>query len=207
MFLGALWARLFFQSFPHTRGDVPNSGTERSPRSKFSPHTWGCSGRGSGRTARRSVFPTHVGMFRSQIPTIVSSFGFPHTRGDVPMPSTRARSALMFSPHTWGCSASALAYLVPIDVFPTHVGMFRTASASRPQNRRFPHTRGDVPHLELLLEDAVQFSPHTWGCSSRPPRHRGGPVVFPTHVGMFRDARLAVGLTACFPHTRGDVPS
>ena len=54
----------FNRSFPHTRGDVPPAHRTASCHRFFSPHTWGCSENPSPSSSRRSLFPTHVGMFR-----------------------------------------------------------------------------------------------------------------------------------------------
>ena len=53
-----------FDSFPHSRGDVPRRRDRSSRSSRFSPLTWGCSAHNRRSAVRQFVFPTHVGMFR-----------------------------------------------------------------------------------------------------------------------------------------------
>ena len=71
-------------SFPHSRGDVPSRRRNPVPGSTFSPLTWGCSDGEIIWEKEPSVFPTHVGMFRSMEQSGIRRLRFPHSRGDVP---------------------------------------------------------------------------------------------------------------------------
>ena len=111
-----------------------------------------------------------------------------------------------FSPHAWGCSDFTLTSNATVEVFPTRVGMFRKSGFRSRRRRSFPHTRGDVPCLDLIYPFGKLFSPHAWGCSG----HRRLPLrprdVFPTRVGMFLAVDASPVYYIRFPHTRGDVP-
>ena len=132
--------------------------------------------------------------------------GFPHSRGDVPGKHLHAAQEIKFSPLTWGCSVDVNGLQRTGDVFPTHVGMFRSARPLRSRRDCFPHSRGDVPyHLRGCLHDP-SFSPLTWGCSEEIRREAEFELVFPTHVGMFREADNVIAIAYSFPHSRGDVP-
>jgi len=51
------------------------------------------------------------------------------------------------------------------------------------------------------------FSPHAWGCTDPKRIYRGHESVFPTRVGMYREACPMIPVGLRFPHTRGDVPT
>ena len=110
-------------SFPHARGDVPGASPCIYGRAPFSPRTWGCSG-----WQVASVFPTHVGMFRFRSLRYSCCSCFPHARGDVPARARSSARVAAFSPRTWGCSVRRELLAIAEEVFPTHVGMFRSGS-------------------------------------------------------------------------------
>ena len=70
----------------------------------------------------------------------------------------------------------------------------------------FPHARGDVPSRVAFWMISKSFSPRPWGCSVRRLRRTNDLPVFPTPVGMFRDAPHLRARQTRFPHARGDVP-
>ncbi len=132
------------------------------------------------------VFPTRVGMYR--VCTLFNRLHirFPHTRGDVPVSCTRYGMRRKFSPHAWGCTGRLACH--------------------RWQGHRFPHTRGDVPRPAFRLGAKHAFSPHAWGCTGERDWVSDRYHVFPTRVGMYRQADRESGRGRSFPHTRGDVP-
>ena len=69
------------------------------------------------------VLPTRVGMVRVQPLGVQPLGGSPHTRGDGPPETNPDYTALMFSPHAWGWSASGTRDWSGIAVLPTRVGM------------------------------------------------------------------------------------
>jgi len=91
-------------------------------------------------------------------------------------------------------------------VFPTRVGMYRTAESAGRIGACFPHTRGDVPHPAVATGGRVKFSPHAWGCTVIKDLASIPGFVFPTRVGMYRAPRHPPPAPLRFPHTRGDVP-
>ena len=70
--------------FPRIRGDVPPAVRAPTAVTTFSPHTRGCSLRGSDMIHVPSVFPAYAGMFRPPIAQPINLLGFPRIRGDVP---------------------------------------------------------------------------------------------------------------------------
>ena len=179
-------ANLSRRSFPHTRGDGPLRSSCCARYIWFSPHAWGWSVCSYFLCRLLSVFPTRVGMVRSDRVAKSVALRFPHTRGDGPRTINKFILVIVFSPHAWGWSAIRAKLLALSGVFPTRVGMVRRDNKSRDRRRCFPHTRGDGPetiHSETL---AAQFSPHAWGWSV---------VNLP-----FQPQRVS------FPHTRGDGP-
>ena len=71
-------------------------------------------------------------------------------------------------------------------VFPTHVGMARTATSLPRMAGRVPHTRGDGPKKEKINQLIAECSPHTWGWPVLFILGSYKHHVFPTHVGMAR---------------------
>jgi len=134
------------------------------------------------------------------------TIGFPHSRGDGPRPARSIQTRRRFSPLTWGWSDLQQVVAARDRVFPTHVGMVRCALRTRLRIRSFPHSRGDGPRRGRLLLDLGSFSPLTWGWSARHRERTGQQRVFPTHVGMVRDARVSHDCPGRFPHSRGDGP-
>ena len=74
-----MWVR-----FPHTRGGVP--GPSADPADLL------------------LVFPTHVGVYLTDVVPGLIPAGFPHTRGGVPVYPSSELEYMTFSPHTWGCT-------------------------------------------------------------------------------------------------------
>ena len=70
----------------------------------------------------------------------------------------------------------------------------------------FPHTRGDGPLWICEFRFSELFSPHAWGWSVAGPCFGLWYRVFPTRVGMVREASQPRTLEDGFPHTRGDGP-
>ena len=56
-----------------------------------------------------------------------------------------------------------------------------------------------------LLRQLLASSPRTWGCFSGMFPKTYAETVFPTHVGVFLDQRLAADLEQSLPHARGGV--
>ena len=109
------------------------------------------------------VFPTHVGMDRSERRTEMRAKGIPHTRGDGPRDGVTYTGEHMYSPHTWGWTAARAAAVGCGAVFPTHVGMDRDPGRHYRAMHRIPHTRGDGPWRRPLHISGPWYSPHTWG--------------------------------------------
>ena len=157
----------------------------------------------------------------------VRGLRFPHTRGGVPHSRQKGNGKTWFSPHTWGCTVSAVPSLPTLNVFRTHVGVYLQGAKANFPEGSFPHTRGGVPTGDAITGATITFSPHTWGCTyqcAQPkfqmmvfPTHVGVylvfrkivviGVVFPTHVGVYLNARHFFTHRTRFPHTRGGVPS
>ena len=156
--------------FPHARGDVPAVHLPRGGGIDFSPRPWGCSGNQTPAPAVLGLFPTPVGMFRRNTPTPAKAQTFPHARGDVPLLGGDGREERVFSPRPWGCSVGSVVRALRHDLFPTPVGMFRSARGSSIRAGSFPHARGDVPHYDRAQGGFVSFSPRPWGCSALRPR-------------------------------------
>ncbi len=109
---------------PHTRGGVSERSCIFRRLARSSPHTWGCFYGLQCKSGKRSVFPTHVGVFPALFYLLHPSLCLPHTRGGVSdrraVCWTRNRS----SPHAWGCFRHQRLVPAATTVFPTRVGVF-----------------------------------------------------------------------------------
>ena len=200
----AIWNTLV--GFPRIRGDVPSRAGLDKLRSRFSPHTRGCSGHFRMLKPHQNVFPAYAGMFRRFRPGCGLLARFLRIRGDVPLIAATAPSVRLFSPHTRGCS-----YIIGVDVsphlvFPAYAGMFLIRCLAAATAVGFPRIRGDVPYLGKTPGPRTRFSPHTRGCSGCCTDSGGLIIVFPAYAGMFRTT-CGTHWTPCgFPRIRGDVP-
>ncbi len=192
--------------FPHPRGDGPIVYGNLPLGLAFSPPAWGWPLCGIFRQPRLEVFPTRVGMARGLSFLFSLLLRFPHPRGDGPDSPTAPLIHISFSPPAWGWPFF-LPLLGPLFfVFPTRVGMARSTSGPGERKARFPHPRGDGPHSSDVADSETWFSPPAWGWPARRavlPRRIG---VFPTRVGMARQATAPGVDAARFPHPRGDGP-
>ncbi len=132
-----------------------------------------------------AVFPTHVGVFHERALEHAHHDRLPHACGGVSIPALAA-----------GCGSS---------VFPTHVGVFPSLLRSPQGPRGLPHACGGVSirgnHVALVEES----SPRMWGCFSSAFTRVSPNAVFPTHVGVFLQARFGYDGKIRLPHACGGV--
>ncbi len=145
-------------------------------------------------------------MFRRRCRARGRGRAFPHSRGDVPRRICSSGVHTSFSPLAWGCSEALDLADDTLSLFPTRVGMFRTAPRACSTAAPFPHSRGDVPGTDHRQAKYRNFSPLAWGCSGGAPMSSPHGRLFPTRVGMFRGPGLSPASPLSFPHSRGDVP-
>ena len=120
-----------------------------------------------------SLFPTHVGVYRSKLLLAKRYLPLPHARGGVPQRLTLYIGGPDSSPRTWGCTESGQILSVRLRLFPTHVGVYRLRSAPRRWGRSLPHARGGVPSYGLHPLMRRISSPRTWGCTEAEKVLRG----------------------------------
>ena len=163
--LAAIWHSSI--RFPHMRGGVPLDSESTRTVGMFSPHAWGCTESPLIKIGATGVFPTCVGVYRVRHHRSDHTGSFPHMRGGVPeAPAGRVRR-MSFSPHAWGCTGHSGPKPAGRHVFPTCVGVYRSAWRSTLRSTRFPHMRGGVPPLAAICAFFHTFSPHAWGCTVR----------------------------------------
>ncbi len=170
------------ERLPHTRGGVSELVYKARRDFMSSPHTWGCFYGLQCKSGKRSVFPTHVGVFPALFYLLHPSLCLPHTRGGVSdrraVCWTRNRS----SPHAWGVSViSALFQRRPpssphawgVSIVQSHnltglsssprVGVFLVHGEDSTVAPCLPHTRGVF--LPPASARAITcLPPHAWGC-------------------------------------------
>ena len=152
---------------PHTRGGVSFMAIYTSANEKSSPHTWGCFPTLSHTLQMLIVFPTHVGVFLIYHLKNARKSCLPHTRGGVSLGNSKTTLKFASSPHTWGCFWIIKWLAFPLQVFPTHVGVFLRSFSNFIRSCCLPHTRGGVSGREFDLRIFESSSPHTWGCFFR----------------------------------------
>ena len=103
VFLGMLSVCCAGTGLPHACGGVSRWGWAKPKQRWSSPRMWGCFYVQSILSARRDVFPTHVGVFlddvhMGQIPSCL-----PHACGGVSIEAPHAPPSPGSSPRMWGC--------------------------------------------------------------------------------------------------------
>ena len=91
-------------------------------------------------------------------------------------------------------------------MFPTGVGMNRTASEQHLGCLHVPHRRGDEPVLSSPTNSATECSPQAWGRTGHVRLVQCLSVMFPTGVGMNRNCQVVRAGRGHVPHRRGDEP-
>ena len=71
--------------------------------SKSSPRTWGCFWPAPAWSLPVSVFPTHVGVFPTDLAPMCARRSLPHARGGVSPYRGMSLLEMASSPRTWGC--------------------------------------------------------------------------------------------------------
>ncbi len=200
------WAPGESRCFPHGCGDGPSPGWACAWVTWFSPRVWGWSALAELRDLLARVFPTGVGMVRTQSRKLRPTRCFPHGCGDGPAGDTLLDRLLRFSPRVWGWSAFQQGQPAGLVVFPTGVGMVRLINAAATTGVRFPHGCGDGPGARVASFTPLAFSPRVWGWSGEGGRGLTRLQVFPTGVGMVRGGGSACPPPTRFPHGCGDGP-
>ena len=190
---------------PHARGGVSASACPCRASRRSSPRTWGCFSVGHCVPAGQQVFPTHVGVFPAPVPPDPFKARLPHARGGVSISGVGSTGTSTSSPRTWGCFLRRYVGPSVVAVFPTHVGVFPGRPATARWSSSLPHARGGVSDSMARFRYLLSSSLRTWGCFQWPAGEAGNQHVFPTHVGVFLPAWVAVSSPLCLPHARGGV--
>ena len=97
---------------------------ERAIAGESSPQAWGCFHGREVDDVRPSIFPTGVGVFLVESVALLFMTDLPHRRGGVSGVKLGGRAGEVSSPQAWGCFSSVLPSTVPVEIFPTGVGVF-----------------------------------------------------------------------------------
>ena len=152
------------RSLPHARGGVSVHRVRIRQKLWSSPRTWGCFFIHRVGAQDIGVFPTHVGVFPSQLAFLCLERSLPHARGGVSTGRERQGTRGQSSPRTWGCFPGDTMPDRLADVFPTHVGVFPRSRHDSSGVTRLPHARGGVSMGEGRNVCMLTSSPRTWGC-------------------------------------------
>ena len=151
------------------------------------------------------VFPTHVGVFLTNLHFYPLLVCLPHARGGVSPYVALSSACAESSPRTWGCFQRPLHTPAQAFVFPTHVGVFLYYNNDLKLHMRLPHARGGVSRHVAEVVSHVLSSPRTWGCFWPGATRKLVEDVFPTHVGVFLSIKTDVARFDRLPHARGGV--
>ncbi len=132
-------------SAPHARGGGSDVLNRRAKKSMCSPRTRGWFGHDEARGVVVLVFPTHVGVVRTDPAAATSSCRAPHARGGGSFRPVMRTVTASCSPRTWGWFGHGLGRRLARVVLPTHVGVVRAWPGTRRRGACAPHARGVVP--------------------------------------------------------------
>ncbi len=149
---------------PHARGGVSSPQFKALREQASSPRTWGCFHRAALSLTKRTVFPTHVGVFLQNGHLRDSCTCLPHARGGVSIIAQLVAVFLKSSPRTWGCFYAGREIQQTPAVFPTHVGVFLRSLQIQVAEICLPHARGGVSKRIAQIGRQQASSPRTWGC-------------------------------------------
>ena len=194
-------------ALPHARGGGPQLDYARYASEFSSPRTWGWTGLHTRRLGPDILFPTHVGVDRSEpgFPDVAAAL--PHARGGGPLCPASLPALHASSPRTWGWTSTCGRERTVDALFPTHVGVDLHRSLSSRCPTTLPHARGGGPVERDRRALAVASSPRTWGWTTALAEHERKYGLFPTHVGVDPSAGFTEGSPAPLPHARGGGPA
>ncbi len=198
-------SRSFSVSLPHARGGVSVLPLHQRLFRSLPHARGGVSWPFASARLPISVFPTHVGVFLSPIPSVRLVYRLPHARGGVSVVDRRRGALASSSPRTWGCFHLRDVVDKRVGVFPTHVGVFPLHEIALDKAKSLPHARGGV---SFFMENDLwnlKSSPRTWGCFCAAAARPMSQAVFPTHVGVFPGSCTSGRRTSRLPHARGGV--
>ena len=110
---------------PHAGGDGPVVIGFSISLVTYSPRGWGWTGLGYLHSRNSRVFPTRVGMDRTNCADARMGTSIPHAGGDGPQAVKLERQHKAYSPRGWGWTEDLIIVINTLDVFPTRVGMDR----------------------------------------------------------------------------------
>ncbi len=187
-------------------GDVPYAcgdcacGATRSERSLgCSLRMWGLRDREIVRPSRGRMFPTHVGIARTDATGASGRADVPYACGDCAGPYVSTIGYEECSLRMWGLRVIAHVGIFHGEMFPTHVGIARNQLENKTNHRNVPYACGDCAKPRRKAALSVPCSLRMWGLRDFQPIVRVGDGMFPTHVGIAR-------CRFCAKRQHGDVP-
>ncbi len=115
---------------PHARGGGPAARVTTEPTWTCSPRAWGWTDLSEHVNPDLEVFPTRVGVDRTERGWLAPFRGVPHARGGGPPASKPSWRVEKCSPRAWGWTEAVEIGLQVPEVFPTRVGVDRSPAAS-----------------------------------------------------------------------------
>ena len=154
---------LLMKGFPRTRGDGPDLAGLMAWLDKFPPHARGWTRILAAAANQMMVSPARAGMDRRLERVIITTTGFPRTRGDGPPAESAEVSGVKFPPHARGWTVCDVRQSDQAPVSPARAGMDLRRRLSCASRMGFPRTRGDGPDAPFVRRDAGEFPPHARG--------------------------------------------
>ena len=129
----------------------------------YSPRVWGWTAAPSRCSPEHTVFPTRVGVDRFAGVLAKHGLSIPHACGGGPCTRLALRSDVVYSPRVWGWTDDPWSRLAEATVFPTRVGVDRSATEGGTYYDCIPHACGGGPHAEQYIGPEPTYSPRVWG--------------------------------------------
>ena len=146
-----------------------------------------------------------MGVFPIRQALTCKAVRLPHARGGVSRTGADTSIGPESSPRPWGCFQKTSGGAYQGKVFPTPVGVFLPSLFLIYFLVSLPHARGGVSRLFFSACSRIRSSPRPWGCFFFQRRRNGTYQVFPTPVGVFRQAGAGSPCSGGLPHARGGV--
>ena len=150
------------------------------------------------------MFPTHVGIARTEARTCDASSDVPYACGDCASAFAKRQIVDACSLRMWGLRESQQSIAPEQEMFPTHVGIARRCVMEWKDKRNVPYACGDCADAVKGAFTIGGCSLRMWGLREEVKRQRCRRCMFPTHVGIARNLHSPRQDRGNVPYACGD---
>ena len=194
------------RAHPRSRGENCRCPVDGELPGGSSPLTRGKLAAGMRRIRRMRLIPAHAGKTRGSTGPGVGWWAHPRSRGENSCASHMAAFRFGSSPLTRGKQGidSQLAHLHRL--IPAHAGKTGARRASPRRTRAHPRSRGENPHVRVVVVSDLGSSPLTRGKPSGSIRPRLHSRLIPAHAGKTYTVPSGRASASAHPRSRGENP-